>query len=301
MAQESGCATLDANLFFVDMPKAAKQPDSDYARVAKSLEFLRIHSREQPTLAETAAAANLSPRHFQRLFKRWVGISPKKYLQSLTLTEAQQHLRSGESVLDTALSGSGRLHDLFVFLQSMTPAEYRDQGAGLAIGFGIHHSPFGRCLLGTTARGICWLSFETAETEISQILLPLKETWPSARLSPAQRETAGLLKQVFPGGDSQPRGPLALLVHGTDFQLRVWRALLGIPLGATMTYGALAADIQKPKAVRAVGTAVGQNAISFLIPCHRIIRSDGAIGGYRWGSPRKEVMLEWEQIRLLDR
>ena len=305
MAQESGCATLDANLFFVGMPKATKQPDSDYARVAKSLEFLRIHSREQPTLAETAAAANLSPRHFQRLFKRWVGISPKKYLQSLTLTEAQQHLRSGESVLDTALntglSGSGRLHDLFVFLQSMTPAEYRDQGAGLAIGFGIHHSPFGRCLLGTTARGICWLSFETAETEISQILLPLKETWPSARLSPAQRETAGLLKQVFPGGDSQPRGPLALLVHGTDFQLRVWRALLGIPLGATMTYGALAADIQKPKAVRAVGTAVGQNAISFLIPCHRIIRSDGAIGGYRWGSPRKEVMLEWEQIRLLDR
>ena len=287
------------------MQKAAKPHESDYVRVAKSLEFLRTHSREQPTLAETAAAAKLSPYHFQKLFKRWVGISPKKYLQSLTLTDAQQHLRSGQSVLDTALhtglSGSGRLHDLFVSLQSMTPAEYRDQGVGLTISFGIHDSPFGKCLLGVTARGICWLSFAKAETKTSQILLPLKETWPSARLAPAQKETAGLLKQIFPGEGSPPRGPLTLLVRGTDFQVRVWRALLGIPLGATMTYGDLAADIQKPRAVRAVGTAVGQNAISFLIPCHRIIRSDGAIGGYRWGSPRKEVMLEWEQIRLLDR
>ena len=286
------------------MQKAAKPLESDYVRVAKALEFLRTDWREQPTLNETAAAAKLSPHHFQRLFKTWVGISPKKYLQSLTLTDAQRQLRSGGTVLNTALntglSGSGRLHELFVSLQSMTPAEYRDQGIGLTIGFGIHNSPFGRCLLGVTARGICWLSFDKAETEPSKILLPLKETWPSARLTPAQKETAGLLKRIFPGEGSPPRGPLTLLVHGTDFQVRVWRALLGIPLGATMTYGDLAADIQKPRAVRAVGTAVGQNAISFLIPCHRIIRSDGGIGGYRWGSPRKEVMLEWEKIRLLD-
>ena len=305
MAQESGCAALGANLFFVGMQKTVKPPDSDYVRVAKALEFLRTHSREQPTLAETAAAAKLSPHHFQRLFKSWVGISPKKYLQSLTLTDAQRQLRNGETVLNTALnaglSGSGRLHDLFVSLQSMTPAEYRDQGAGLTIGFGIHNSPFGICLLGVTARGICWLSFEKAETEPSQILLPLKETWPSARLTPAQNETADLLRQIFPGQGLPPRGPLTLLVHGTDFQVRVWHALLGIPLGTTMTYGDLAANIKKPKAVRAVGTAVGHNAISFLIPCHRIIRSDGGIGGYRWGSPRKEVMLEWEQIRLLDK
>ena len=289
------------------MPKVTQQPESDYTRVAKALEFLRTHAHEQPALDDTAAAVDLSPHHFQRLFKRWVGISPKKYLQSLTLTEAQQHLRSGESVLDTALhtglSGPGRLHDLFVTFQSMTPAEYRDHGAGLTIGFGIHDSPFGKCLLGVTARGICWLSFSKTETETetTQILLPLKETWPGALLSPAQKETAGLVKRIFPGKGLPPRGPLPLLVHGTDFQLRVWRALLGIPLGVTITYGDVATDIQKPKAVRAVGTAVGQNAISFLIPCHRIIRSDGAIGGYRWGRPRKEVMLEWEQIRLLDK
>ena len=284
------------------MAKGIKQLESDYARAAKALAFLRSRSRQQPTLGQAAAAVDLSPHHFQRLFKRWVGISPKKYLQSLTLTDAQQQLRSGRSVLNSALtsglSGPGRLHDLFVTFQSMTPAEYRDHGAGLEIGYGIHDSPFGRCLLGITSRGICWLSFP--ESESARALAPLRDTWPGADLSPAQDDTADMMRRIFPGEGSSPRGPLPLLVHGTDFQLQVWRALLGIPLGATATYGDLAETIQKPRAARAVGTAVGRNAIAFLIPCHRIIRSDGGVGGYRWGSPRKDVMLEWERIRLLD-
>jgi AraC family transcriptional regulator of adaptative response/methylated-DNA-[protein]-cysteine methyltransferase len=284
------------------MAKGIKQMESDYARAAKALAFLRSRSRQQPTLGQAAAAVDLSPHHFQRLFKRWVGISPKKYLQSLTLTDAQQQLRSGRSVLDSALtsglSGPGRLHDLFVTFQSMTPAEYRDHGAGLEIGYGMHDSPFGRCLLGITARGICWLSFPESET--TRALAPLRDTWPGAELSPAQNDTAGMMRRIFPGEGSQPNSLLPLLVQGTDFQLQVWRALLGIPLGATATYGELAETVQKPRAARAVGTAVGRNAIAFLIPCHRIIRSDGGVGGYRWGSPRKDVMLEWERIRLLD-
>ena len=284
------------------MAKGNKQFESDYARAAKALAFLRSRSRQQPTLDQAAAAVDLSPHHFQRLFKRWVGISPKKYLQSLTLTDAQQQLRSGRSVLDSALtsglSGPGRLHDLFVTFQSMTPAEYRDHGAGLEIGYGTHDSPFGRCLLGITVRGICWLSFQESKT--ARALAALRDTWPGADLSPAQDDTADMMRRIFPGEGSLPDSSLPLLVQGTDFQLQVWRALLGIPLGATATYGDLAETIQKPRAARAVGTAVGRNAIAFLIPCHRIIRSDGGVGGYRWGSPRKGVMLEWERIRLMD-
>jgi len=190
------------------------------------------------------------------------------------------------------------LHDLFVTFQSMTPAEYRDHGSGLEIGYGVHDSPFGRCLLGITARGICWLSFQ--ENKTARALAALRDTWSGADLSPAHDDTAGMMRRIFPGEGSLPHSPLPLLVQGTDFQLQVWRALLGIPLGATATYGDLAETIQKPRAARAVGTAVGRNAIAFLIPCHRIIRSDGEVGGYRWGSPRKDVMLEWERIRLLD-
>lgn len=284
------------------MARGSKQFESDYARAAKALAFLRSRSRQQPTLGQAAAAVDLSPHHFQRLFKRWVGISPKKYLQSLTLTDAQQQLRSGRSVLDSALtsglSGPGRLHDLFVTFQSMTPAEYRDHGSGLEIGYGVHDSPFGRCLLGITARGICWLSFQESKT--ARALAALRDTWPGAVLSPAHDDTAAMMRRIFPGEGLLPNSPLPLLVQGTDFQLQVWRALLGIPLGATATYGDLAETLQKPRAARAVGTAVGRNAIAFLIPCHRIIRSDGGVGGYRWGSPRKEVMLEWERIRLMD-
>ena len=289
------------NLFSVTMTGTKDHPHSDYERAAKALAFLRAHFREQPTLSQTADAVGLSPHHFQRLFKRWVGISPKKYLQSLTLSHAQQKLRGGESVLgsalDSGLSGPGRLHDLFVTFQSMTPAEYRDQGRNLSIGYGIHPSPFGDCLLGITKRGICWLSFVSGAEATA--LAPLKATWPGARFYPASGETGKIISQIFPGAGALPKESLQVLVHGTEFQLQVWRALLGIPIGTAITYGDLATRIRKPRAVRAVGTAVGRNAVSFLIPCHRIIRSGGEVGGYRWGSSRKEVMLEWEQIHLL--
>jgi len=201
------------------------------------------------------------------------------------------------SALDSGLSGPGRLHDLFVTFQSMTPAEYRDRGEGLEIGYGIHPSPFGDCLLGITKRGICWLSFVSGTKAAA--LAPLKATWPGARFYPASEQAGKIITQIFPGAGALPKEPLEVLVHGTEFQLQVWRALLGIPIGAAITYGDLATRIRKPRAVRAVGTAVARNAVSFLIPCHRIIRSGGAVGGYRWGSSRKKVMLEWEQIHLL--
>jgi len=299
--QESGCTALPPNLFLSSMTPTNKSANSDYVRAARAVTFLRTHSHEQPTLAQAAAVVGLSPSHFQRLFKRWVGISPKKYLQSLALTEAQQQLRDGQSVLHSALnaglSGPGRLHDLFVTFQSMTPAEYRDRGSGLSIGYGIHDSPFGQCLLGFTERGICWLSFPSGTKPTA--LAPLKNTWPGARFYPATDETGRVVKNIFPGAGSLPEAPLSVLVQGTEFQLQVWRALLGIPLGATATYADVAKQIRKPRAVRAVGSAVGRNTVSFLIPCHRVIRSSGEVGDYRWESSRKEIMLEWEQIHLL--
>ena len=301
MSQESGCTGFPPNLSSSSMARAKQSANSDYARAAKAVAFLRTHSHDRPTLAQAAAAVGLSPSHFQKLFKRWVGISPKKYLQSLALTEAQRQLRDGQSVLDSAfnagLSGPGRLHDLFVTFQGMTPAEYRDRGSGLSIGYGIHDSPFGQCLLGFTERGICWLSFPSGAKPAA--LAPLKNTWPGARFYPASDETGRVVKTIFPGAGSLPQAPLSVLVQGTEFQLQVWRALLGIPLGATATYADVAKQIRKPRAVRAVGSAVGRNTVSFLIPCHRVIRSNGEVGDYRWESSRKEIMLEWEQIHLL--
>ena len=263
--------------------------------------FLRRHSSEQPSLARIAAAVGLSTAHFQRFFKRWVGISPKKYLQSLTLSETQRQLRDGLSSLNTVrnagLSGPGRLHEHFVDLQSITPAEYRDRVQSLSITYGIHDSPFGKCLLGVTPRGICWLSFGEGAKATS--LASLQNTWPGANFSLAPDETGPVVQNIFPGAGSTRKAPLSVLLQGTEFQLQVWRALLGIPLGTTATYANVAEQIGKPRAVRAVGGAVGRNAVCFLIPCHRVIRTGGEVGGYRWGRPRKEIMLEWEQIQML--
>lgn len=270
----------------------------DYERVAKAIQFMETHFDRQPDLARIAATVNLSPHHFQRMFKRWAGISPKKFLQSLTLAHSQRELRAGASLLsttlDTGLSGTGRLHDLFVTFQGMTPAEFKANGAGLEIRYGMHPSPFGHCLLGVTERGICWLSF--GSQALGKELQALKHNWPGATMTHDLETAAKWIKRIFPGNGRVPDSKIPVLAVGSDFQLQVWRALLGIPIGAVVSYGELAAKIGRPQAVRALGTAVGQNAVAYLIPCHRVIRAGGHCGQYRWGAARKAMILRWEQL-----
>lgn len=270
---------------------------SDYQRIEQAIGYLTSHFRQQPSLAEVAAQLGLSEHHFQRLFSRWAGVSPKRFLQYLTAEYARELLQSSHSVLDAAfaagLSGGGRLHDLAISLHAATPGELQSRGAGLCIGYGIHPTPFGHCLLATTSRGICALSFHL-EGEIETALKELQRRWEGASLQPDPGATAALASQIFAADLTQPRAPLHLLVQGTNFQLRVWEALLRLPTGTAITYGDLAGRIGAPRAARAVGSAVGQNPIAYLIPCHRVIRASGVLGDYRWGALRKQAILGWE-------
>lgn len=266
---------------------------SDYERIAAAIRFLDEHRDEQPDLARVASEIGLSPSHFHRLFTRWAGATPKDFLQCLTLADARDRLRKGESVLasslDSGLSGPGRLHDLCVSLEAATPGEIKNGGAGLNICFGASDSPFGRCLIAETPRGICHLSFfdEDEEKEVQQ----LRSEWPNALFTPAPNHAKELVKQIFQTDD-----PIVWKLHirGTPFQLRVWRALLEIPPGTLVSYGTIARAAGNPKASRATGSAVGRNDISFLIPCHRVIRETGVCGHYRWGAVRKRAILAWE-------
>jgi AraC family transcriptional regulator of adaptative response/methylated-DNA-[protein]-cysteine methyltransferase len=284
-----------------NVPSTASRCE-DYQRMAHALEWISEHFEEQPTLADVAAHAGLSPYHFQRLFSRWVGLSPKKFVQYLTLERARSSLDASESVLGAAysagLSGPGRLHDLFVSIDAVTPGEYKQRGAGLAIRYGTYDSPFGRCLLMHTERGICGLAFVDQGNEAAA-LASLASRWCNARLIEDRRSGAELAMRVFAacGGEAGVHeDKLPLLLGGTPFQIKVWEALLRIPSGAVTTYEALARHIDNPKAIRAVGSANGANPISYLIPCHRVIRKSGALGGYRWGMGRKLAMLS-EEIR----
>ena len=268
----------------------------DYQRMAETLAWISRHFEEQPTLADIASRAGASPYHFQRLFSRWVGLSPKKYVQHLTLEHAKASLDASQSVLGAAfaagLSSPGRLHDLFVNVEALTPGEYKQGGAGLVIRHGVHDSPFGPCLLMHTTRGICGLAF-IDRGDGGRGLACMAARWPNATLRADPGPGEALAARIF-----APRGngddPLSLLLHGTPFQIQVWQALLRIPRGAVTSYEALASYISKPKAARAVGTANGANPISYLIPCHRVIRKSGTLGGYRWGLGRKLAMLSQE-------
>lgn len=268
----------------------------DYQRMADTLAWISRHFEEQPTLADIASRAGASPYHFQRLFSRWVGLSPKKYVQHLTLERAKASLDASQSVLAAAfaagLSSPGRLHDLFVNIEAVTPGEYKQGGAGLVIRHGVHDSPFGPCLLMHTARGICGLAF-IDEDDQGRSLACMAKRWPNATLVADPAPGEALAARIFaPRGDGDER--LSLLLHGTPFQIQVWQALLRIPRGAVTSYQALAGHIGKPDASRAVGTANGANPISYLIPCHRVIRKSGALGGYRWGLGRKLAILSQE-------
>ncbi len=275
----------------------------DYQRVAAALDYVDNRFQDQPSLAEIADSVGLSEYHFQRLFTRWVGVSPKKFLQHLTLECAKHSLEASASVLDAAydagLSGPGRLHDLFVTCEAVTPGEYKARGQGMTIRYGFHPSPFGECLLLVTDRGVCGLGFVDGAADRAANLAYLSAGWRNARIVEDSVATHPYIARMFsePGG-SKAATPLRVLLRGTEFQLKVWRALLTIPPGKLTTY----ADIGRRlgytgNAARAVGTANGANLVSYLVPCHRVIRKTGAIGGYRWGRERKLAMIGWEASR----
>ncbi|MGC9941872.1 MAG: methylated-DNA--[protein]-cysteine S-methyltransferase [Verrucomicrobiota bacterium] len=269
---------------------------NDYERVASIIRWLDERHAVQPNLAALARQTRLSPFHFHRLFAGWAGVTPKDFLQCLTLAHAKELLRAGnnilESALETGLSGPGRLHDLCVNLEAASPGELKSGGAGWTISYGFAESLFGKCLIAESPRGICHLAFIEDETSS---LNQLCENWPQARLKRDDRTTARLAKKVFARpGHPGSQAPLRAFVRGTAFQVRVWRALLEVRPGTLTSYGRLAGVIGHPAAARAVGTAVGQNPLAFLIPCHRVIRETGVLGDYRWGGIRKRVMIARE-------
>ena len=273
---------------------------SDYDRVAQAILFIEDHAGEQPDLAAVAADVGLSPYHFQRLFRRWAGISPKRFLQCLTVEHAKRALAESRSVLDAAfevgLSGPGRLHDLFVATEAMTPGEYKQRGRGLDIHYGFHATRFSDCLLLVTSCGISGLAF-TEHAGREGALADMRRRWPHARYVEDHGRTAPLARRIF-ASDAGPNGePFPLFLGGTNFQIKVWQALLTIPPGCLATYDWIAGAIGQPSAARAVGGAVAANPISYLVPCHRVIRKSGVIGDYAWGPTRKKAMLGWEAAR----
>jgi AraC family transcriptional regulator of adaptative response/methylated-DNA-[protein]-cysteine methyltransferase len=269
---------------------------SDYQRIEQAIRYLSENFRQQPSLGQVAARVGLSEFHFQRLFRRWAGVSPKRFLQFLTAEYARGVLQASGSVLEAAwesgLSGGGRLHDLTVALHAATPGEIKSRGAGLTIRYGFHPSPFGEALIAATTRGICALAFLQGSRE--DALESVRPPWKNAAFVPDQTATAVLAERLFSRREQQSGGDLVLHVQGTNFQIKVWQALLCLPPGSAATYGDIATAIGAPGAARAVGSAVGQNPVAWLIPCHRVIRKSGMLGGYRWGTVRKKAMLGWE-------
>ena len=272
----------------------------DYLRIERAILFLEEHYHRQPELREVAQSVHLSEFHFQRLFRRWAGISPKRFIQFLTLEHAKKLLEGSHSVLDATydagLSSPGRLHDLFVNIEAMTPGEFKAKGAGLRISYGFHSSPFGECLLSVTERGICGLGFIGAGGH-AQIFRGFRSRWPEAHWEENPRLTQPYISRIFGGEKRNGNRPITLVLHGTNFQIKVWEALLKIPMGSVIPYEDLATRVCSARAARAVGGAVGKNPIAFLIPCHRVIRKAGGIGGYHWGAARKKAMLVWEAAR----
>jgi AraC family transcriptional regulator, regulatory protein of adaptative response / methylated-DNA-[protein]-cysteine methyltransferase len=269
---------------------------NDYERIAQIIRFLDEHHAEQPDLTTLAGRAGLSPFHFHRLFSAWAGVTPKDFLQCLSLAHARDLLRNGSPILDAALesglSGPGRLHDLCVNLEAASPGEMKSGGAGWTITFGFADSPFGKCLIGESPRGICHLSFVENE---KAALAELQQGWPQAKLNRDDSAVEKIAGRIFrQRAGSETGAPLRAFVRGTPFQVRVWRALLQVHPGALTSYGRLAKAVGKPTAPRAVGAAVGRNPLAYLIPCHRVIRETGVTGDYHWGALRKRAMIAWE-------
>lgn len=268
---------------------------SHYLRIERAIQYLKMHFKEQPPLNDVAAAIGVSPFHFQRMFTDWAGVSPKKFIQYLSLEHAKTLLRDEnttllETALKTGLSGTGRLHDLFINIEAMTPGEFKNGGENLTINYNFAESPFGKILIASTTKGICQLFFEESEALATEELL---QCFPEASYRQQTDKFQQDALRVFKN-NWQQIDQIKLHLNGSRFQLKVWEALLTIPPSRLTSYGSIAKAIKKPTASRAVGTAIGRNPVAFLIPCHRVIQSSGHIGGYKWGSTRKSAIIGWE-------
>jgi AraC family transcriptional regulator of adaptative response/methylated-DNA-[protein]-cysteine methyltransferase len=279
------------------MPSTTEAADDDYAVVRRAIAFMSQHWRAQPDVEAIAHACGVTPDQMHHLFRRWAGLSPKEFVAALTLDHARKLLRDSASVLDAAyevgLSGPGRLHDLFVTHEAMSPGEWKAGGGGLMLSYGFHPSPFGSALVVATERGLAGVAFADPD-ESAGALGDMQQRWPRAQLREDTARTAPLAARIFDPALWQRDRPLRVVMIGTDFEVRVWETLLKIPMGRATTYSDIAAKIGAPKAARAVGAAVGKNPLAFVVPCHRVIGKSGDLTGYHWGLTRKRAMLGWE-------
>jgi AraC family transcriptional regulator of adaptative response/methylated-DNA-[protein]-cysteine methyltransferase len=277
----------------------------DYDHIRRAIAFLTDNWQEQPTLDALADHLGLGAAHTQRLFKRWCGLSPKEFVQAITIDRARSLLDGSASLLETAhevgLSGAGRLHDLFVTHEAMTPGDYKRRGEGLEITYGFHASPFGDAIVLATSRGVAGLAFvdEDKGQTREEALADMTRRWPAATYIEAPERTELHARRIFEPAEWRPEQPVRLVMIGSDFEVRVWEALLRIPMGRAVSYADIARHIGMPTASRAVGSAVGRNPISFVVPCHRVLRGDGNLGGYHWGLTRKRAIIGWETGRVL--
>lgn len=279
------------------------QETYNYEKVARAIEYITENVKSQPSLFEVADEVNTSQFHFQRLFTEWAGVSPKKFLQYITADYLKSKIKESSNLVELAeaagLSSQSRVYDLFTGIEAVTPQEFKSEGKGLDISYGFHSTPFGECFIAITERGICGMAFVDDNSRNEQLIM-LAKKWHFAQIRENTEVTSKYVGQIFqPNLSSLEKLPL--LVQGTNFQLKVWEALLSIPQGAVTTYQQIAESIGNPKAVRAVGTAVGDNPIAYLIPCHRVIRKEGILGEYRWGSTRKKALVGWEAASVLHR
>lgn len=289
-----------------------KETDINYYRIEKAIRYLEENFQRQPELDEVAERVHLSPFHFQRIFTDWAGISPKRFLQFLTIDFLKEKLEQSKNIVEAAdaagLSSQSRVYDLFTTLEAVTPQEYKLKGPGIRIEYGMHETPFGVCLIGVTERGVCWLSFIGTDEDLKHELEKMKEHWHNSVFHEDQELTSAFVRRIFPSPlplspgrgvpEGRGEGKLHVFVKGTNFQIKVWEALLKIPMGDVTTYQGIAQQINSPKAMQAVGSAVGSNHIAYLIPCHRVIRKDGILGEYRWSSARKKSIIGWEMARI---
>jgi len=272
-------------------------PSEDFRRIEKAIQFIEENFKRQPNLDQMAQSVHLSKYHFERMFKRWAGISPVQFMQFITLDHTKKCLSESKNLLETALdaglSGPGRLHDLFINFEAMTPGEFKKHGQGLKISYGFGHSPFGECLLATTRRGICFFGFVDSG-ERSKALCQLFDTWPGSEFLERPTDVRPFVNRIFGMANREASQPFHLQIKGTNFQVNVWKALLNIPKGCLVSYQDIASHIGHPQAFRGVANAIAINPVAYLIPCHRVIAKSGIIHQYRWGSIRKKALIGWE-------